>query len=206
MPARKTCSTHLRPGVHEPTWTYAETNALHSACRSATDMCIYKYVQTLPNLSVAKGLIPPVQMNREFTYLGRRFSCASKPDSIKAAWERKLRALLNITSGLKIKAQTKMKFPPLYNHAQMLREIKPYDPPLTFIAQTLDALCVRHIRDWLEMPISACVSEVTSMTRKMEGLGIPTFKHLAQSVYNQTILASRKRKCGCERTLIELME
>ena len=29
------------------------------------------YVQTLPNLSVAKGQIPPVPMNGEFTYLGR---------------------------------------------------------------------------------------------------------------------------------------
>ena len=64
----------------------------------------------------------------------------------------------------------------------MLFEIKLYDLPLTWIEQTLDALCVRYLRDWLEMPISACVSEMTSMPKRMTGLGIPTFKHLAQKL------------------------
>ena len=82
------------------------------------------YVQTLPNLSVAKGQIPPVPMNGEFTYLGRSFSFESKPDSVKAALEQKLKNLLNITSGLKIKAQTKIKILSLGIHAQMLLEIK----------------------------------------------------------------------------------
>ena len=57
-----------------------------------------------------------------------------------------------------------------------------YSVPLTWIEQSLDALCVRYLRDWLEMPISACVSEMTSMPKRMAGLGIPTFKHLAQKL------------------------
>jgi hypothetical protein len=67
------------------------------------------YTQTMPNLSVTEGQIPAVPMNGEFTYLGRRFSFESKPDSIKSALEQKLKDLLHITSGLKIKAQTKIK-------------------------------------------------------------------------------------------------
>ena len=95
-------------------------------------------------------------MDGEFTYLGRCFSFESKPDSIKAALEQKLKDLLNIASSLKIKAQTMIKILSLYIHAQMLHDIKLNDLPLTWIEQTLDALCVRHIRDWLEMSISAC--------------------------------------------------
>ena len=140
------------------------------------------YTQTMPILSVNTGQIPPVPLSGEFTYLGRRFSFESKPDSIKAALEQKLKGLLNITSGLKIKAQTKIKILSLYVHAQMLHEIKLYDLPVTWIEQSLDALCVRHIRDWLEMPISACVNEIASMPRKMAGLGIPSFKHLSQKL------------------------
>jgi hypothetical protein len=140
------------------------------------------YTQTMPNLSVTEGQIPAVPMNGEFTYLGRRFSFESKPDSIKSALEQKLKDLLHITSGLKIKAQTKIKILSLYIHAQMLHEIKLYDLPLTWIEQTLDALSIRHIRDWLEMPISACVNEISSMPTRMTGLGIPTFKHLAQKM------------------------
>ena len=64
----------------------------------------------------------------------------------------------------------------------MLHDIKLNDLPLTWIEQTLDALCVRHIRDWLEMPISACVSEIASTPRNMAGFGIPTFRQLAQKM------------------------
>ena len=38
-------------------------------------------------------------------------------------------------------------------------EIKLYDFPATWVEQKLDALCIRHMRVWLEMPVSACVSE-----------------------------------------------
>jgi len=46
----------------------------------------------------------------------------------------------------------------------------------------LDALCVRFIRDWLEMPVSACVSEVLELPKSQGGLGIKTFKHLAEKM------------------------
>ena len=38
------------------------------------------------------------------------------------------------------------------------------------------------MRDWLEMPISACVGEVASIPRKMCGFGIESMKHLAQKM------------------------
>ena len=82
------------------------------------------YTQTMPNFSVTGGQIPPVPMNGEFMYLGRCFSFESKHDSVKAALEQKLKDLLNITSGLKIKAQIKIKILSLNIHAQMLHEIK----------------------------------------------------------------------------------
>ena len=140
------------------------------------------YTQTMPNLSMAEGQIPAVPLNGEFTYLGRRFSFETKSEAIKTDIEQKLKKLLTFTNSLKIKAQTKIKILSLYIHSQMLFEIKLYDLPLTWIEQSLDALCVRYLRDWLEMPISACVSEMTSMPKKMTGLGIPTFKHLAQKL------------------------
>ena len=43
-------------------------------------------------------------------------------------------------------------------------------------------LSVRHMRSWLEMPVSACVNEVAAIPRKMGGFGISSFKHLAQKM------------------------
>ena len=74
-----------------------------------------------------------------------------------------------------------------YIHAQMLFDIKLYDLPFTWVEQNLDALSVRHMRSWLEMPVSACVSEVAAIPRKMGGLGISSFKHLAQKMCLQCV-------------------
>ena len=110
------------------------------------------------------------------------YSFDLKAESIKATLQQKLATLLSITSALRIKAQFKLKILSRYIHAQMLFDIKLYDLPLTWVEQNLDALSLRYMRTWLEMPVSACVNEVAVMPRKMGGLGISSFKHLAQKM------------------------
>ena len=140
------------------------------------------FAQTMPSLSVAEGQISAVPHNEEFTYLGRRYSFEMKNESAKAALEHKLLNLLKITNNLKIRTQTKLKILSQYIHSQMIYEIKLYEFPLTWVEQTLDALCLRYMRDWLAMPISACVNEISSLPRKLTGLGIASFKQLAQKM------------------------
>ena len=53
-----------------------------------------------------------------------------------------------------------------------------YDFKTTWIEQKLDSECLNHIRRWLAFPQSACVSEITSMSRSRCGLGIQSFKHI----------------------------
>ena len=136
----------------------------------------------MPNLGLPEGQIPPASLGGEFIYLGRRFSFDLKHDSAKQALEEKLNELMKITSNLKIRVQTQLKILSLYIHSQILFDIKLYDFPATWVEQKLDALCIRYMRDWLEMPISACVGEVASIPRKMCGLGIESVKHLAQKM------------------------
>ena len=140
------------------------------------------YVQTMPNLSVTEGQIPAVPLNAEFTYLGRRFSYDLKNESAKAALEEKLLNLLEITNKLKIRTQTKLRILSQYIHCQMRYELKLYEFPLTWVEQKLDALCLRYMRDWLEMPVSACVNEISTLPKKLTGLGIPSFKQLSQKI------------------------
>ena len=73
-------------------------------------------------------------------------------------------------------------------------EIKLYDFPATWVEQKLDALCIRHMRVWLEMPVSACVSEIASLPKRMGGMGISSIKSLVQkNVSKQASLFSRPR-------------
>ena len=104
-------------------------------------------------------------MNDELTYLGRTHSFHFKSESMKSTLQQTLATLLSITSALRIKAQLKLKLPSRYIPAQILFDIKLYDLPLTWVEQNLDALSVRCMRSWLEMPVSACVSEVAVMSK-----------------------------------------
>ena len=118
-----------------------------------------KYLQILPVLSIESGQIPQVGINGEFTYLGRRFSYDMSNTSAKIDLVEKLSKLLNITDKLKLRVQNKLKILFFYIHAQVLYEIKLYNFPVTWVKQSLDALCIRHISYWLELPISACVKQ-----------------------------------------------
>ena len=96
-----------------------------------------------------------------------RFTFESKPDSIKAALEQKLKDLLNMTRGLKIKAQTKIKILCIYIHAQMLQEIKLHEPTTNLYRADIGrALCSLHQKLALNADQRAC-QRITSMTRKM---------------------------------------
>ena len=114
-------------------------------------------MQTVPNIGLPEGKIPATPIGGEFIYLGRRFSFEGKHDSAKSALEEKINELLKITSNMKIRVKTKLKILSLYIHSQILFDIKLYDFPVTWVEQKLDALCIKYMRDWLEMPISACV-------------------------------------------------
>jgi hypothetical protein len=61
-------------------------------------------------------------------------------------------------------------------------EIKLYDFPATWVEQKLDVHCIRHMRVWLEMPVSACVSEIASHPKRMGGMGISSIKSLTQKM------------------------
>jgi hypothetical protein len=102
--------------------------------------------------------------------------------SAKLQLTNKLSSLLTSTSRLTVRPQCKLKILKLYIYAQIQYEFKIYDVSLTWISETLDSLCTRHIRDWLEMPISSCVQEVQRLPAKMMGLGVPTLKDVAEKM------------------------
>ena len=94
----------------------------------------------------------------------------------------KLTRLLNITSSLKVKASLKLKILSRYILSQLTFELKTYDLPLTWVDQSMDAKCTDHIRSWLELPVSACVSEALRLPPNRTGVGLVTFKHLAMKM------------------------
>ena len=141
-----------------------------------------KMRQFSPALYLQQGQIPAIPPGGEFHYLGRRYGSDLHHTAIKKDLIEKVEALLKTTSELKIKPQTKIKILSQYIHGQLLFELRLYNFPLTWIALHLDAACTKHIRDWLELPLSACVKESVNIRKKEGGLGVDTIQHLSQKM------------------------
>ena len=92
------------------------------------------------------------------------------------------KALPTETNKLKVRPQTKLKILNLYIHSQLDFYLKAYDLPSTWIENALDALSVQYVRDWLETPISSCVSKMQMLPVNRTGLVIPSFKEVAEKI------------------------
>ena len=138
------------------------------------------YSQILPNISFNVGNISAIPLGGHFIYLGRLFDANLDEGIVKNKIISKMETMLKIISNLNVKPQIKLKIFSQYLPSQFSFELKIYNLPKSWIAEKLDALCVRVIRDWIEAPISSCVKEWLITPPKKGGLGIPSFQHRAE--------------------------
>ena len=155
-----------------------------------------KYTQILPVLRLGDNQISKVEFGEEFTYLGRRYNYEMNNDSAKNELVKRVFGLLRTTGQLKIRVQSKLKILSQYIHKLVLFDIKLYEFSLTWVEQSLDALCIRHIRDWMELPISACVREVMTIPKSHGGLGISSFKNFTEKMLLLKRCSMRNNKCS----------
>lgn len=141
--------------------------------------------QIEPGVYVGGSRIPPVPIGGSFTYLGKLFEFDMKNKLAKSEICNKLEQLLKITSNLKVAAQTKLKILKRYIHSQLQFELKIYPLGTTWIEQNMDASCTRHVRSWLDMPISSCINEVMALPAEKCGLNIPSFKDTSEKLWLQ---------------------
>ena len=83
---------------------------------------------------------------------------------------------------MKVKVQDKLKILTLYIHSQVTFELKIYNFPLTWVDQTVDALCFKYVRKWKELPINACLKELFILPKSKGGLGYHSFKTLSEKM------------------------
>src|SRR6266516_3162565 len=124
-------------------------------------------------------MIPAVPFGGCFKYLRKIFDFPSLNSKPREEFETKLKKILVKMSSLKIRSQTKLKIFSTYIPAQFNFELKIYKFTDAFLSGIIDRLCTSHIRDWLELPLSACVTEWASSPTNYCGLGIPTFAQRA---------------------------
>jgi hypothetical protein len=149
-----------------------------------------EYLQVEPALFVDGKIIPPVQLGNTFKYLGKLYDFESKNSSAKAAIVEKLNKLLSVTTNIKVKVQMKLKIVKLYVYSQILFDLRLYNFGGTWIDANLDSIIVKHIRDWMEMPISTGVKEMISLPIGKGGLAMPLLKNVSKKC---------SHRCGYKR-------
>lgn len=138
------------------------------------------FSQFEPKLFIDGTMIPAVKSGGSFKYLGKIFSFQMDNSEIKVQLLSKLKALLEKISLLKISAQSKLKIVRLYLPTQFTFQLRLYCLPQTWISNYLDSIIVNQIRTWLQYPINTCVAEIMHLPLSKGGLGIPSFKSIAQ--------------------------
>ena len=145
------------------------------------------FSQIEPAIYLNNNKIPPVAIGSSFTYLGKIFDLDGKNQEAKKQIVQKLSNLLNITSNLKITTQTKLKIYQQYIFSQLTFELKLYKLGTTWVNNNMDSESIRHIRNWLSLPPSACVQELITTSKSKGGFGIPSF----QQTYEKLLLKNR---------------
>ena len=140
------------------------------------------YRQFQPFLTIGDQSLPAVEDGDSFKYLGKLFDFSMKNTAIKTTLRDQLKRLLEITSNLDIKPQQKLKILRNYIPTQFKFQLRIYDISYTWIELNLDTQISNAVRDWIELPISSCVSEILSLPTNQGGLGIPSMKEIAESL------------------------
>jgi hypothetical protein len=140
------------------------------------------YDQFKQSLFIDNVLIPPVESDGSFKYLGKIFDFSMNNNITKLNLVTKLSSLLNTLSRQRCSVYTKLKILKLYIPSQFSFDLRINDLSSTWIEQNLDSLICNSVREWLNMPVSSCVAEVLHLPLKQGGLGISSLKDLNQTL------------------------
>ncbi|MFI5407589.1 MAG: reverse transcriptase domain-containing protein, partial [Nitrososphaerales archaeon] len=141
------------------------------------------HVQILPKISINAGQIPAVPIGGCFKYLGRIFNFDGDGEAEKSEIETTLSRLLAITTNLKVKPQTKLKILDRYIASHLSFMLRTCNFTATWVSQKLDALTIRHVRNWVEAPISSCISEWLVSPKNTCDLGISSWKNRFEKLH-----------------------
>ena len=112
--------------------------------------------------------------------------------------------MMDVTDTLLVRTQTKLKIVKLFIPSQISFDYKLYDISLTWINQQLDAIVVRHVRNWLQLPISSCVAELMTLPRNQGGYGIAFLRDTAERLrLGQSFRLKHSRKNDIRHLWVE---
>ena len=130
-----------------------------------------KSIQYQPKLFVNNQLIPRIEMGKSFCYLGRYFDFNMSDERHKSELCDLFNNVISKIDELPLHLRNKILLYSRYLLSKISWELTITDISKTWICETLDTLASRYIRKWLELPISATLSNVF-LPRNKFGLNV----------------------------------
>ena len=119
-----------------------------------------KSIQYQPKLFVNNQLVPRIEMGKSFCYLGRYFNFNMSDERHKSELCDLFNDIMSKIDELPLHPRNKILLYSRYLLSKISWELTVTDISKTWICETLDTLASRYIRKWLELPISATLSNV----------------------------------------------
>ena len=119
-----------------------------------------KSVQYLPKLFLNNLLVPRVQIGESFRYLGRYFNFNMSDENHKSKLLDTFTDILNKIDELPLHPKNKIILYSRYVLSKMSWHLTVSDIGKTWVNEKLDCIASNFIRKWLELPISATLSNV----------------------------------------------
>ena len=119
-----------------------------------------KSIQYLPKLFVNNCLVPRVEIGESFRYLGRYFNFNMSDNDHKSEILDTLTDFLNKIDQLPLHPKNKIRLYSQYVLSKISWHFTISDIGKTWVNETLDSIVSKYIRKWLELPISATLSNI----------------------------------------------
>ncbi|CAB4018711.1 Hypothetical predicted protein [Paramuricea clavata] len=137
-----------------------------------------KSIQYLPKLFVNNCLVPRVELGKSFRYLGRYFDFNMSDEDHKSEVYDTLTNILNEIDDLPLHPKNKILLYSRYVLSRISWHFTVSDIGKTWDNDKLDSIASTYIRKWLELPISATLSNVLLPHNKLWIKYHSTFNHI----------------------------
>ena len=162
-----------------------------------TDITQYK-----PFITISKVPIPPVELNENFTYLGKDFSLTMICDHVKNELIQDISCYLQKIDRLPLHPLQKIEICQLYVFSKLKWRFTIHNLSEIWVIQNIDNHFSKFYRKWLELPVSANITHL-SLSNNTLGLNIRT----AKQIYNECKITVRRiLRCSVNEEARKLYE
>ena len=124
-------------------------------------------IQYKPYLKICNEMVPQVEINDRFKYLGKEFSYDMTTDFVEAELKEDMTSYLKTLDSLPLHPHHKVSVITKYIYSKLRWRLSIYSISETWTIQNLDNVVNKYIRKWLGMHVGANITHLTMPPKRL---------------------------------------